>query len=124
VPLTSPAHGEPATRGRRIGHQCQCWVWANLTFWRRHLANATSHLDGLQAASQAIPADKAEIEQARRAAEQRRNAMTMSFRPPDERGSIAALAALVRRLITENDPDVVRAGLSEIASALEAMESG
>jgi hypothetical protein len=31
------------------------------------------------------------------------------------------LAALARRLITENDPDAVRAGLVEIAEALERM---
>src|SRR5262249_40026193 len=31
------------------------------------------------------------------------------------------LAALARRLITENDPDAIRAGLSEIATSLESM---
>jgi hypothetical protein len=35
------------------------------------------------------------------------------------RSHFAGLAALARRLITENDPDAIRAGLAEIASALD-----
>jgi hypothetical protein len=34
------------------------------------------------------------------------------------------LAALARRLLTENDPDAIRAGLTEIAEALERMGNG
>ena len=37
--------------------------------------------------------------------------------PPD--ANTLALAALARRLITENDPDAIRAGLAEIANALD-----
>jgi hypothetical protein len=32
---------------------------------------------------------------------------------------LTALAALARRLVTENDPDVIRTGLAEIANALD-----
>jgi hypothetical protein len=34
---------------------------------------------------------------------------------------LAELAAKARRLITENDPDAIRAGLREIAQALEGL---
>jgi hypothetical protein len=40
--------------------------------------------------------------------------------PPDP----SDLAALARKLITENDPDAIRAGLAEIADALDAMKGG
>lgn len=46
------------------------------------------------------------------------SAPTIAMPPPAE---AARLAALVRTLMTENDPDAIRTGLAEIAAALDGM---
>jgi hypothetical protein len=40
---------------------------------------------------------------------------------PPRHDGVAALAERVRGLILQNDPDAVRAGLTEIATALDAL---
>lgn len=51
-----------------------------------------------------------------------RNPMASVATPPaDWSGNISGLAEKARALIVQNDPDAVRAGLAEIADALDAM---
>jgi hypothetical protein len=97
-----------------------------LVSWRRRLQMATSHFAALtEARNKGLRANDSEIEQAvqveaSRCAALRTRATSMSSRParaPD----LAVLADRLRRLITQNDLDAVRAELAEIATALEAL---
>jgi hypothetical protein len=87
--------------------------------WQRQLTARTAHHAALtRAREMGVAADDAEIEEAARAAKARSDAVIASFSRlggPD----MASLAAKARRLMTENDPDVVRAGLDELAEALD-----
>jgi hypothetical protein len=95
--------------------------------WRRRLEAATAHLAALtevRAAGMAV--DDGEIEQATLAERARWDGMLASLnaaitpRPaPDNR--LADLADKARGLMQMNDPDAVRAGLAEIAGALDEL---
>jgi hypothetical protein len=95
-----------------------------LAFWRRRLQTEMSHFAALtEARNKGLLADDGEVEQAAHTAQARSDELRLSlsgmFRPapmPD----LAGLADRVRRLATQNDPDVLRAELAKIAAALDA----
>ena len=96
-------------------------------FWKRKLEVATRRLAALTAARETgLPADGAAIERAAQA-ERERWATVMAgvgamFRPRP-RPALTALAERVRRLATQNDPDILRAEFASIAAELEALAS-
>ena len=96
-------------------------------FWQRKLEVATHRLDALTVAREAgLPADEAAIERAAQAERERWAAVMAGvrgmFRPPPVPG-LSVLADRVRRLATQNDPDVLRAEFASIAAELEALAS-
>jgi acetaldehyde dehydrogenase (acetylating) len=82
------------------------------------------------------PAERARLDAERKAASEARLAelahgMRAAFGKPDALttpnsypSSPLMLAAKARALMTQNDPDAVRAGLAEIADALDALSRG
>jgi hypothetical protein len=109
-----------ARPGKRIGRASD-----TVTFWRRRLAKDTAHYAALTAARQAgLPADDAEIERAAEAAAREWRAVTARAQAvlnPKPRSGLRDLAARVRRLATQNDPDAMRDEIAAIATALDAL---
>lgn len=99
-------------------------------FWQRRLTVATAQLTALTEARQALGAADADIDRAEAAEREAATrsvhpataGMTPGFRAPD-RSLLAGLADRVRGLMVQNDPDALRAGLGEIAAALDALSA-
>jgi hypothetical protein len=94
-------------------------------FWRYRLNKSTKHLAVLtEARTKGLAADNGEIEQAVLAEAERYRRLRLSFtaavRPTPPPDQLATLARRIRALMVLNDPDAVRAGLEEIAAALES----
>jgi hypothetical protein len=101
----------------------------SLKFWRSRLNKSSKHLAALvEARGKGLVVDDSEIERAEQAEAARWRRLTSSvtgaIRPTPAPDRLATLAELARALMVQNDPDAVRAGLVEIADALDAMRQG
>jgi hypothetical protein len=69
-----------------------------------------------------LPVDEAEVDYAAEAARTSFRSRMASFRPmPPAADDLTRLADCVQKLMAQNDPDVVRQGLSQIGATLEAL---
>jgi hypothetical protein len=91
--------------------------------WRYQLNKSTRHLAVLtEARAKGLATDDGEIEQAAQAKAERYRRLA-AVRPTPAPDKLATLAQRIRALMVLNDPDAVRAGLEEIAAALESRVS-